>query len=689
MPGASFEKSVKGATKTKNAAPKSKYIEHILTATYSEAGVAEIFRTLQYRIRDSTWTIVYKALIVVHMMIREGSAGAALKYLAQNPRILAVTSISEVQAQGVNIWKYSEYLLSRANAFAETKTDFVRGGQGRLKRLTVNKGLLRETETVQKQIHALLKCDLLMDEPENEISLTAFRLLTLDLLTLYSVMNEGTINVLEHYFEMSRPDSERALKIYKRFSAQTEEVVNFLRIARQYEGATRLEIPNLKHASTDLAKLLEDDLNDPDFDLRRREYRAQKFGTSSEEKDKGVARSRSISAPQKPKPAPAPAQTAPPKLEVKSLGPNLIDFFDSTDQPQQQQQQQPMPQQVPQQQQFNPLTLQFQQQQQMQPQQYQQTGFQAQQTGLNPQQQQSNFQQPQQFTQMTGLGQQQQQQQQQQTGFGGQFGQPNSNPFGQIQQQPQPQPQLQPLQPTHTGAGFGGYTPQPQSHTFQTTLPSIPQNGMASFQQPMLTGGGGRPNNPFRQSMLPPLSSDTTNFSLQSALSPITTSSTSSPSTATTTALNRQSTNPFAKRLTMQTTQFTNGSQSPAQSQSQSSSPFTSQPPTQPLPQLPSQQQQPAPLLQPQRTGTNPFARPQTAPGLRPQSQAEPLPQITGPTAAPLRPNPTGSTNPFRQSAFINQQTGQGWQAGQQGTMGGLENLETMPVFPRPGQQLA
>lgn len=37
---------------------------------------------------------------------------------------------------------------------------------------------------------------LLTDEPENEITLTAFRLLTLDLLSLYGVMNEGTINVL-------------------------------------------------------------------------------------------------------------------------------------------------------------------------------------------------------------------------------------------------------------------------------------------------------------------------------------------------------------------------------------------------------------------------------------------------------------------------------------------------------------
>jgi hypothetical protein len=34
------------------------------------------------------------------------------------------------------------------------------------------------------------------DEPENEITLTAFRLLTMDLLVLFHVMNEGTINIL-------------------------------------------------------------------------------------------------------------------------------------------------------------------------------------------------------------------------------------------------------------------------------------------------------------------------------------------------------------------------------------------------------------------------------------------------------------------------------------------------------------
>jgi len=37
------------------------------------------------------------------------------------------------------------------------------------------------------------------DDPHNEITLTAFRLVTMDLLELFKVMNEGTINVLGEF----------------------------------------------------------------------------------------------------------------------------------------------------------------------------------------------------------------------------------------------------------------------------------------------------------------------------------------------------------------------------------------------------------------------------------------------------------------------------------------------------------
>lgn len=63
-----------------------------------------------------------------------------------------------MQTQGHNIRTYSEYLLRRAIEYGATKVDYVRGGEGRLKRLTIDKGLLREAESVQEQIRYLLKC---------------------------------------------------------------------------------------------------------------------------------------------------------------------------------------------------------------------------------------------------------------------------------------------------------------------------------------------------------------------------------------------------------------------------------------------------------------------------------------------------------------------------------------------------
>lgn len=406
---------------------------------------------------------------------------------------------------------------------------------------------------------------------------------------------------------MSRPDSERALEIYKTFTAQTEEVVKFLGVARHFQSATRLEIPKLKHASTDLTRLLEDDLNDPDFNIRRREYLARK-GAKNGGADTALKSSitggpqntsNMSSAPSRPQTEPNP--------QKKTNPADLIDFFEPIE---------PNPQPTAQPTNFQ-HPYQAQQQQQTMP--SQPTGFQPQQTGL--------------YTQQTGFQQQPQGASfGQPTGFGEPFPQQNNNQFGQAQAP-------QPLQSMPTGAGFGGYSAQPQTYGFQTHLSPIPQSGVASFsqqQQPAL-GVQQQPQqqstNPFRQSML--------------MSTPTGTAVPASP-------LSRQNTNPFARRLSTVNPQVSSGSTEGTQSPAQ----------------------QP---LRPHRTGTNPFARsssvpPQQSQGLQP------------PAAAPLRPNPTGSTNPFRQSAFVNQQTGQGWHVGgQQGTMGGLEKLETVPVFPRPG----
>ncbi|GJD02632.1 ANTH domain-containing protein [Colletotrichum higginsianum] len=267
----SFEKSVKGATKIKAAPPKTKYIEHILVATHAgEAGVAEVFRALQFRLRDSTWTVVFKSLITVHLMIREGSP-TSHSPSCQTTRILLLSAALPM-TQGRNIRHYANYLAARSKAYRETKCDWVRTKESRLEKLSVDKGLLRETEILQSQISALLKCDVLEGEIENEITVTVFRLLVLDLLALFQALNQGMINILGTFFEMSKVDAERAMAIYRTFTKHTDFVVQYLSVARQYEHQTRVEVPKLKHAPVNLGRQLEEYLRDPDFEVNRRQY---------------------------------------------------------------------------------------------------------------------------------------------------------------------------------------------------------------------------------------------------------------------------------------------------------------------------------------------------------------------------------------------------------------------------------
>ena len=268
-----YEKIVKGATKIKVAAPKPKYIEPILMATSTELSLesdnfSTIMKTLQHRLQDLAWSVVYKALIVIHIMIREGDKDVTLKYLAhKNPNMLSLALAPVVKNQAANadvrfIVKYSKYLATRVRQFDTTGIDYVRDERsnnstlqsgGRLRTLTVEKGLLRELELVQKQIDALLKNSFMENEINNDIVVTAFRLLVNDLLALFQELNEGVINILEHYFEMSKIDAERALKIYKKFVDQTKYVIDYLRVAKHLEYATRLHVPTIKHAPTALS----------------------------------------------------------------------------------------------------------------------------------------------------------------------------------------------------------------------------------------------------------------------------------------------------------------------------------------------------------------------------------------------------------------------------------------------------
>ena len=398
---------------------------------------------------------------------------------------------------------------------------------------------------------------------------------------------------------MSKFDAERALNIYKTFSKQTSQVVEFLSTARSYEHATRLEIPKLKHAPTSLAGSLEEYLNDPDFEINRRQYLAQQKFKKDQKTTSNTNADSSSNSRGNPNRNSLPSQvnqgektavpTPPAKEEPKAPAPDLIDFFESIEQyqqptPTQPQHQSPLFQVEPQS--FQPQTLPPQAQ----------TGFTIQ---------------PQNPSHQNGPVQQHPM---------NPFINSNGNLLGQAQTQ-------QPIQQFQQ-EGIAGSSISQSYLTQQSSLPSIqqlPNSDFSSQQYP--------PTNPFRQSVMQNHSG-------------------SNPSLASMSPQSYQPTNPFARTF---------------QPQASQPSPFTSPPPQSQPPYSPSSFVTP-PIQSSSTGGTNPFARA--------------IPSAPPASPFPLASNMTTSTNPFRQSTFPTQHTGQG-------TIGGLEHLETVLVFPRPGQAQA
>ncbi|KAM0748804.1 ANTH-domain-containing protein [Meredithblackwellia eburnea MCA 4105] len=275
-----MNKLVTLATKPKRAPPKAKYIDPIVQSTFSQNGsMQEIVRALGSRMREDNSTVVFKSLIVLHTLLRSGSLEPTFTYLSSSSTSL---SLSPSSHDSPNIAAYASYLAARIKSYGNIKRDVIRdksdrrNSANRLRSLGVEQGLLREVREVQRMIASLVEAKFYLDDISDDVSMTALRLLVKDLLVLFQAVNEGVINVLEHYFEMSHVDATTALKIYKTFCRDTEKVVAYLGVAKKLHNVLNVQVPNLKHAPVSLVASLEEYLNDPNFAANREEYKENK-----------------------------------------------------------------------------------------------------------------------------------------------------------------------------------------------------------------------------------------------------------------------------------------------------------------------------------------------------------------------------------------------------------------------------
>ena len=136
---------------------------------------------------------------------------------------------------------------------------FYFSGDGQLRAMNVEK-LVKTVPMLQTQIDSLLEFDCTASDLTNGVINAAFFLLFKDLIRLFACYNDGIINCLEKYFEMTNKKMAReTLEIYKKFLIRMNKVGDFLKTAENV-GIDKGEIPDLTKAPSSLLDAMEQHL---------------------------------------------------------------------------------------------------------------------------------------------------------------------------------------------------------------------------------------------------------------------------------------------------------------------------------------------------------------------------------------------------------------------------------------------
>ncbi|KFP26107.1 Phosphatidylinositol-binding clathrin assembly protein, partial [Colius striatus] len=227
--------------------------------------IPQLADTLFERTANSSWVVVFKALITTHHLMMYGNE-RFIQYLASRNTLFNLNNYLDKSAmQGYDmstfIRRYSRYLNEKALSYRLVAVDFTkmkRGIDGVMRTMNAEK-LLKTLPIIQNQLDALLDFDANPNELTNGVINAAFMLLFKDSIRLFAAYNEGIINLLERYFDMKKNQCKEGLDTYKKFLARMTKLSEFLKVAEQV-GIDQGDIPDLTQAPSSLLEALEQHL---------------------------------------------------------------------------------------------------------------------------------------------------------------------------------------------------------------------------------------------------------------------------------------------------------------------------------------------------------------------------------------------------------------------------------------------
>ncbi|XP_014500835.1 putative clathrin assembly protein At5g57200 [Vigna radiata var. radiata] len=247
--------------------PKERHVRKIFYATSAHqprADVSYCIHKLSKRLsKTRSWIVAIKALIVIHRTLREGDPTFREEMLNYSRRghILQISNFkddSSPQAWDCSAWvrTYALFLEERLECFRVLKYDIeserltkasptATKAHSRTRSLN-SEELLGQLPALQQLLYRLIACQPEGCSYSNYLVQYALALVLKESFKIYCALNDGIINLVDMFFDMTRHDAVKALNIYKRAGQQAENLADFYEYCKGLELARNFQFPTLR-----------------------------------------------------------------------------------------------------------------------------------------------------------------------------------------------------------------------------------------------------------------------------------------------------------------------------------------------------------------------------------------------------------------------------------------------------------
>ncbi|KAG4144095.1 hypothetical protein ERO13_D05G015200v2 [Gossypium hirsutum] len=252
---------------------KEKHIRAIfaaISAARPRADVAYCIYALARRLsRTHNWAVALKTLIVIHRALREVDPTfheEVINYGRSRRHMLNMSHFrddSSPTAWDCSAWvrNYASFLEERLECFRVLKYDIEMEGH-RTKDLDTAE-VVEHLPALQQLLFRVLGCQPLGAAAHNLVIQLALSLVASESVKIYRALSDGTVNLVDKFFDMQRPDAMRALSIYRRFRQQAEVLSEFYEVCKRLDAGRGERFIKIEQPPASFLQAMEEYVREP------------------------------------------------------------------------------------------------------------------------------------------------------------------------------------------------------------------------------------------------------------------------------------------------------------------------------------------------------------------------------------------------------------------------------------------